>query len=106
MTHNWNILAGLPALGAFCSLVVWLGTTNAEESSVLVNKTAVETQDGPALPPPRNPNAEADDANGAVGAPQESVTVTPEQLPTPPQASQPRSNSQSRSATTTAKKPF
>ena len=53
MLHNWNRIAQISAIGAACSLVVWIGSISAkEESSVLVNKpaaNATETQTGPAL---------------------------------------------------------
>ena len=101
MNYNRKKLAAFSAVGAACSLAVWLGTTNAEESSVLVNKPGVETQTGPALPPPQNPKPADDGANGVVAAPQESAPTARSQelLPTPPQTVQ-------QPPATTAKKPF
>jgi len=100
MKYKRNILAQLSALAAVCSLAVWIGTTSAKEkeSSVLVNKpadTAAETQSGPVLPPPQDPNehdAAASDNNSEKSAP---ITSAPKQelLPTPPQTSQPSSSS-------------
>ena len=101
MNYSRKKLAAFSAVGAACSLAVWLGTTNAEESSVLINKPGVETQTGPALPPPQNPKAADDGANGVVAAPQESAPTARSQelLPTPPQTVQ-------QPPATTAKKPF
>jgi hypothetical protein len=62
MTYRWNKIAQLAAIGACCSLAVWISSTNAKdgETSVLVKKAPAATvQDGPALPPPSNPNATA-----------------------------------------------
>jgi hypothetical protein len=57
MTFRWNRIATLTALGACCSLAVWISSTSAkpEEASVLVNKPAVTSTQGPILPPPAKP---------------------------------------------------
>lgn len=97
MTHNWNRIAQCSVIGAACSLAVWIGTTNANEESVLLNKPAATTvQSGPVLPPPSNPNQSSANANSNadVFAPQ----AAPETLPTPPQ-SRPQTK-------TTVKRPF
>ena len=55
--YRWNRIAQLSALGACCSLAVWISSTNAknEETSVLVKKPAATTTQGPVLPPPAKP---------------------------------------------------
>ncbi len=92
MSHNLNRIAQLSALGAACSLVVWLGTTSAkEETSVLVNKpaaTAVDAQTGPILPPPASPS-EQPAANSKASDPFAPSAAAPKQLPVPPQPAQP-----------------
>jgi hypothetical protein len=104
MNGNWKKLTWLSAIGAACSLVVWIGTTTAkEETSVLVNKPVVTTANdttGPTLPPPQNPNEKdrASNSNTDQFAPSTMAAPTQEPLPLPPQTSQP-SNS-------TAKRPF
>ena len=64
MNLNWNILARLSAIGAVCSLAVWIGSTSAKqaENSVLVHKPVIEEGDGPVLPPPAKSTAPAPDA--------------------------------------------
>jgi hypothetical protein len=106
MAYRWNRIAQLAAIGACCSLAVWISSTNAkdQESSVLVKTLpAAAAADGPALPPPSNPNANAPAAKPTstsdLFAPQSTTpTVKPQAKPgvvIPPQ--QPR---------TTAKQPF
>jgi hypothetical protein len=92
MNTNWKKLTWASAVGAVCSLVVWIGTTTAkEETSVLVNKPAETTTDiaGPTLPPPQNPNetSHAPNSNTDLFAPSTRAPVTPEALPIPPQTS-------------------
>lgn len=102
MTFARKYFAQLVVLSAAGILLVGLGLAQAnEETSLLVKKPAAattETQGGPTLPPPSNPNPPAE-----VGAP---VDIAPpallppqsEALPTPPQASQ--------SSSGTTKRPF
>ena len=55
--YRWNRIACLSAVGACCSLAVWIGSTNAkdEESSLLVKKPDAAATQGPVLPPPAKP---------------------------------------------------
>ena len=57
MMYRWNRIAQLSALGACCSLAVWISSTNAkdEEASVLVKKPDATSTQGPVLPPPAKP---------------------------------------------------
>ena len=59
MMYRWNKIAQLSALGACCSLAVWISSTSAkhEEASVLVKKPDAASTQGPVLPPPANPAA-------------------------------------------------
>lgn len=92
MSHNWNKVAQLTAIGTACSLAVWIGTANAkDESSVLVNKSAAaatDAQTGPALPPPANPTQQpaAESKSSDPVAPPANGTAK-ETLPVPPQPS-------------------
>jgi hypothetical protein len=99
MSHNWNKMAQLSVIAAAYSLAVWIGSTNAKESSVLVDKAATtNTLTGPVLPPPANPNSTAADASPASEpvVPPLNVSPVPESLPTPPQSK----------STTTVRRPF
>jgi hypothetical protein len=77
-------LRRIAAIGAICSLVAWIGTSIAqEETSVLVTKPAVAVSEGPALPPPANPNQQSASPELSV----EPLPPVPPQPPTrPPQA--------------------
>lgn len=108
MTYRWNTIAKLSALGACCSLVVWISSTSAkdEETSVLVKKpeasaTKTQTNQGPVLPPPANPRAASDSYQSPVlfAPKQQAQSTAPEPLPPAPTATQPGTNS-------TAKRPF
>jgi len=56
MAHRWNHVARFMALGAVCSLIIWIGTSAAQdEKSVLVLKPAATADEGPVLPPPSKP---------------------------------------------------
>src|SRR5262245_24289525 len=103
MTYRWNNIAKLSALGACCSLAVWISSTSAkdEETSVLVKKpdsSAAQTQaeQGPVLPPPAKSSAPSTDLF-APQPPAPSKAAQP--IPPPPTATQPRANS-------TVKRPF
>jgi hypothetical protein len=106
MSHTWNKIAFLSAVGVACSLAVWLGSTSAKvESSVLVKKPAAEAanaQQGPILPPPSNPNENAAPSLPVDDLPAPSTKAVPakaaQPLSTPPQAAQP--------ATPGVKRPF
>jgi hypothetical protein len=92
---SWNKIAQLSALGACCSLAVWISTSSAkdEEGSVLIQKPAAASADGPVLPPPSKP---AD----AVRPPQSQPPV----LPQPPQQKQ--TSQQQQTAKPAARQPF
>lgn len=103
MTHRWKRIAKLSALGACCSVAVWISSTNAKdgETSVLVKKqdatkAQVPADEGPILPPP----AKQPTQNGDLFAPQQPAapTLTKPIPPTTP-STQPRENS-------TVKRPF
>ena len=94
MSRNWNQLAQFSVIAAVCSLAFWIGSTNAEEASVLVNKPAASSpavvESGPELPPPVDPTPAPASVNNAtssgdVFAPPLSP-ATKETLPTPPQS--------------------
>lgn len=106
MSHNWSKITVFSAIGAACSLAVWLGSTSAkEETSVLVDTPSTpsaDAQQGPVLPPPANPNAKpatsAASGDLFVPAARGPSNSAAESLPIPPQASQP--------ATPGVKRPF
>jgi hypothetical protein len=60
VVSRWNKVSKLSALGACCSLAVWIGSINAsqtspQETSVLVKKPSAKSTEGPVLPPPAKP---------------------------------------------------
>ena len=79
MTYRWNKIAKLSALGACCSLAVWISSSSAkdEQSSILVKNPAAAAEQGPVLPPPSKPTND-------IFAPQ-----TPQTSPQSPQPKQP-----------------
>ena len=79
MTYGWNRIAKLSALGACCSIAVWISSTSArdQETSVLVKKPDTASIQGPVLPPPAKPAEPTKD-------------VAPPQQPTAPTAAQPK----------------
>jgi hypothetical protein len=95
--HRWNRIAQMSALGACCTLAVWIGSTNAkdEETSVLVKKPDAATTQGPVLPPPAKP----DSPNKDLFAPQSQaapIATQPATMPVPTQVP----------TTSTVKRPF
>src|SRR6476620_3690781 len=85
--HRWNTFAFLSAVGACCSLAVWISSTNAkEETSVLVKKPDTAATQGPVLPPPAKPATPSTDlfAPGQPSTPAGAAPSTP--LPPPPQS--------------------
>ncbi len=96
MMYRWNRIAQLSAIGACCSLAVWISSTNAkqQEASVLVNKPAATSTQGPVLPPPAKPGIASNDLS-----PQKSDGPTLSQpKPETPRAQPP--------ASSTVKRPF
>ena len=105
MSHNWNRIAQFSLIGGACSLALWMGSSNAEESVLVTKPAAPEAEiQGPELPAPSNPNQSAPNANATsntdVFAPPVSET-TKEPLPTPPQ-----STPQQAPTSSTARRPF
>jgi hypothetical protein len=96
--YRWKKIAQLSALGACCSLAVWIGSTSAkdDETSVLVKKPEASSTQGPVLPPPAKPV----EPSKEVSPPQQTVAPAttlpkPEQIaPTGPRT------------TSTVKRPF
>ena len=84
MICRWNRIATLSALGACCSLTIWISSSSAkdEETSVLVKKSGDTTTQGPVLPPPAKPAAPSND----LFAPQQpaSPSITQPTQPTTP----------------------
>jgi hypothetical protein len=98
--YRWNKFTQLSALGACCSLAIWIGSTNAnqQEASILVGKPSAKATEGPVLPPPAKPANSSKD----LFAPQQPAGPTAIQAqPKPPQTPrlQPPTNS-------TVKRPF
>lgn len=81
--YRWNKVAQLSALGACCSLAVWITSTNAsqEEASVLVKKPAATSAQGPVLPPPSKPSTTAKDLTAQPPAAKTPTLMKPQ---TPP----------------------
>ena len=97
MIYRWNRIAQVSALGACCSLAVWISSTNAnEETSVLVKKPDATTTQGPVLPPPAKPAS----PNKDLFAPQQPGTPIATQ-PKPLQAAPTQAPTSS-----TVKRPF
>jgi hypothetical protein len=96
--YRWNRIAQLSALGACCSIAVWISSTSAkdEETSILVKEPEAASTQGPVLPPPAKPANPAKE----LSAPQQPIPSAKVQ-PTPPQseAAQPQTKS-------TVKRPF
>jgi hypothetical protein len=100
VNYRWNKVTQLSALGACCSLAVWIGSSNAnqQEASVLVTKPTAKSTEGPVLPPPAKPANTSKD----LFAPQQPAGPTViKTLPQPAQTPrlQPPANS-------TVKRPF
>jgi hypothetical protein len=94
--YRWNRIAQLSALGACCTLAVWITSTNAsqEDASVLVKKSATTLTQGPVLPPPSKPATTTKDVPV-----QQPSGATPDQVkPQTPPVQSP--------AKTTVKRPF
>jgi hypothetical protein len=85
MVNHWRNVAQLSAVGACCSLAVWIHSTNAsqQEASVFVNKPAATPTQGPVLPPPAKPS----NSNKDLFAPQQPAGPTVTQ-PRPAQTPQ------------------
>lgn len=87
MTHHLNQISKLSALGACCSLAVWISVSSADqETSVLVPKPEAGIQapanQFPVLPPPARPAAASGSEAPKLIPPSES----PEFAPTQPRA--------------------
>lgn len=101
MIERWNRIAQLLAIGACCSLAVWINTTSAkdQEASILVKKPDVTATEGPTLPPPAKPTTDID-----IFAPPKSQQQPTAKQPAAPakrpfmQAAQPRDSAQGKSA--------
>jgi hypothetical protein len=83
--YRWNRIAQLSALGACCSLAIWISSTSAkdEEASVLVKKPEAASTQGPVLPPPAKSASPSKD----LFAPQQPAAPTasqPKQLQSAP----------------------
>jgi hypothetical protein len=85
--YRSNNIPKLMALGACCSLAVWISSTNAKdaEPSVLVKKPEAASTQGPVLPPPEKPANSSKDlvapqqpASSAAARPK-AATATPTQ---------------------------
>jgi hypothetical protein len=98
MTYRWTRIAKLSALGACCSLAVWISSTGAkdQETSVLVKKPEAASSQGPVLPPPAKPAEPTQD----LAAPQQPTAPTAA-LPKPPQTAPTQPPTKS-----TVKRPF
>jgi hypothetical protein len=98
MIYRWNRIAQFSALGACCSLAVWISSTSAKdaETSVLVKKPDAAAAQGPVLPPPAQP---AKPTNDLFAPKQPAPTTAVEPKLPPPTPIQPR-------ATSTVKRPF
>ena len=84
MTIHWTRIAQLTAIGACCSLAVWISATSAKDEggSVLVKKPAAAATQGPALPPPANPQKD-------LANPQKDVVQPAPSQPAKPAAKRP-----------------
>jgi hypothetical protein len=84
----WKRAAQLSALGACCSLAIWISGTVAKptETSIVVNKPISTYVDGPALPPPEKPIA-AQPASKQNTQPTTRATKQPFMRPAEPRAS-------------------
>lgn len=98
MTYHWNKIAKLSALGACCSLAVWISSTSAkdEETSVLVNKPEAASTQGPVLPPPAKP---ANPSKNLFAPQQPAAPAAAQPKPVQTAPTQPRT-------TSTVKRPF
>src|SRR3954470_12837690 len=85
MIYRWNRIAQLSALGACCSLAVWISSTSAKdgETSVLVKKPDAAAAQGPVLPPPAQPAKPTKPTNDVFAPKQSAPTTAVQKLPQP-----------------------